>query len=243
MKLSQLTLSSIRLSMVLMFATNLSLISINPAIAQEAQLRTLTVTGQGIKKIPTTITSVQLGVEVQDKTAAQVQLSCAKRTSAVVDFLRSRKVDQLQTTGIRLEPNYQYNNNERRLLGYIGTNTVSFRLTTEQVGAVLDGAVNSGATTINGLSFTATDDAIAMAQKEALRLATLDAQQQSDAVLKALNLVPKQIVNIQINGASIVPSPRPFVAAQLSRTAANVTTPVIGGEENVQASVTLQISY
>ena len=231
-----------RFFIVLILTTNLSLISINPVLAQEAPLRTLTVTGQGIKKIPTTITSVQLGVEVQDKTAASVQQEVAKRTSAVVDFLRSRKVEQLQTTGIRLEPNYQYNNNERRLVGYIGTNTVSFRLTTEQVGAVLDGAVNSGATTISGLSFTASDDAIAVAQKEALRLATIDAQQQSDTVLKALNLVSKQIVNIQINGAN-VPSPRPFAAAQLSRATANPTTPVIGGDENVQASVTLQISY
>jgi|GEM_PF-2925210 len=42
---------------------------INPAIAQERLLRTLTVTGQGIERIPTTLTRVQLGVEVQGKTA------------------------------------------------------------------------------------------------------------------------------------------------------------------------------
>ncbi len=242
MKISQFNLLSQRLLLVLVLVTSLSLIPINSAMAQELTLKTLTVTGQGVSKIPTTITEVQLGVEIQDKTAARVQQEVAKRTSAVVDFLRSRKVEQLQTTGISLQPNYQYNNNERLLVGYIGTNTVSFRLLTEKVGAVLDGAVKSGATGINGLSFIASVEAVTAAQKEALRMAVVDAQQQSNAVFSSLNFAPKQIVSIQINGAS-VPTPRPFAAAQLSRKAADATTPVIGGEENVQASVTLQISY
>lgn len=247
MKIGQFTTLCQRFLIVLMVASNLNLVSMNSAMAlpaeiQEQALRTLTVTGQGVKRIPTTITQVQLGVEVQDKTAVDVQQEVAKRTSALVDFLRSRKVEQLQTTGIHLQPNYQYKNNQQQFIGYIGTNTVSFRLITEQVGTVLDGAVKAGATRIDGLSFTATEEAISTAQKEALALATADAQQQSDAVLKALNFTPKQIVSIHVNGAS-VPSPKFLQADQFSKNAASVSTPIIGGEQNVQASVTLQISY
>ncbi len=241
-KINQLSTSCQRLGITLAMGTFLSLALMHPANAQEKLLRTLTVTGQGIERIPTTLTQVMLGVEIQAKTATEVQQQVAQRTSAVVEFLRSRNVQQLQTTGIQLQTNYDYSDKQRRLIGYIGTNTVSFRLKTEQVGNLLDEAVKVGATRIDGVNFTATDEAVSLAQKEALRQATIDAQQQADAVLKTLNFLPKEIVNIQINGAN-VPQPKVLQADQFSRTSAAPNTPVIGGEQSVQASVTLQISY
>ena len=212
-------------------------------MAQEKVLRTVTVTGEGVERIPTTLTQVQLGVEIQGKTATEVQEQVAKRTTAVVEFLRSRRVEKLQTTGISLQQNYQFTNNERRLVGYIGTNTVNFRLKTEEVGSLLDEAVKAGATRIDGVSFAATEEAIASAQKQALRRATEDAQQQGNAVLDALNFTPKEVVSIAINGAN-VPQPRMLQADGVSRAAAApFASPVIGGEQTVQSSVTLQISY
>ena len=220
----------------------LSLTLTNPAFAQEKLMRTLTVTGRGVESISTTKAQVQLGVEVQGKTATNVQQEVAQRSSAVVELLRSRnKVEKLQTTGIRLNPIYSYENNIQRLTGYAASNTVSFRIPTEQAGTLLDDAVKVGATKIDSVSFTAADEAITAAQKQALRQATQDAQQQADAVLSSLNLTRKDIVNIQING-STPPPPMPFLErATLASKAAD--TPVIGGEQEVQASVTLQISY
>ena len=213
-----------------------------PAIAQEQILRTLTVTGQGIETIPTTIAQVNLGVEIQGKIAAEVQQQVAQRTSAVVDLLKSRNVEQLKTTGIRLQPNYQYNNNSRNLVGYIGTNTVSFQLNTQEVGALIDETVKVGATRIDGISFTAPPEILDAAEQEALRKATRDAQVQAETVLKALNLTSKEIIGIEINGAKIAP-PQPLRAERLSTATAQVNTPVIGGEQKVSASVTLQINY
>lgn len=213
-------------------------------MAQEEVLRTLSVTGQGIERIPATLAQVRLGVEIQGKTAAEVQQEVAKRTSAVVEFLRSRNVERLQTQGISLQPNYNYNDNQRRLVGYIGRNTVSFRLSTEEVGKLLDEAVQAGATRIDNISFTATETEIASAQKEALRKATVEAQQQADAVLQALNFSTKEIIGIQINGANM-PQPKMIQRERLALAADAdaATTPVIGGEQVVRGSVTLQIRY
>ncbi|MGK7895273.1 MAG: SIMPL domain-containing protein [Xenococcus sp. (in: cyanobacteria)] len=213
-----------------------------PAVAQEQILRTLTVTGKGVEMVSTTIAEVNLGVEIQGKTAAQVQQEVAKRTSAVVDLLKSLNVEQLQTTGIRLQPNYQYINNQRNLVGYVATNTVSFQLSTEKVGALIDQAVTAGATRIDSIRLTATVETLATAQQEALRQATLNAQTQADTVLNALNLTAKDIVKIEINGARTSP-PQPIQSELLSATTADVSTPVIGGEQKVSAFVTLQISY
>lgn len=214
-----------------------------PALAQEKLLRTLTVTGEGVEMIATSLTQVELGVEITAPTATQVQQTIAQRSNAVIDLLKARGVEKLQTTGIQLNPNYEYGNNQRKLNGYTGTNTVSFRLPTEQVGTLLDDVVKAGATRINGVSFTATDEAIASAQKVALKKATTDAQSQAQVVLQSLNLNPREIVGIQINGANPLIAPRFRADYMVQTAAAPPPTPVIGGEQSVRASVTLQINY
>lgn len=220
-------------------------------VAQESRqipsqlIRTVTVTGRGMESIPATIAQISLGVEAQGKTAQEVQQEVARRSSAVVELLRSRNVEKLQTTGIRLNPNYSFQNNVQRLIGYTAVNTVSFRIDTERVGKLLDEAVKAGATRIDGISFVATDSAIAKAQEQALQEATLDAQRQADAVLRTLNLTRQEVVNIQVNGASPPIAFRVRAAAPPvgDMTLNEVSTPVVGGEQQVEASVTLQIRY
>lgn len=225
--------------------TLVSFAGLDPAVAQEQRLRTLTVTGRGIEAIPTTQTQVRLGVEVQGKTAGEVQQEVARRSSAVVELLRSRQVEKLETAGISLSPDYSYENNQQRLIGYKATNTVTFRINTQSAGTLLDDAVNVGATRIDGVSFVAAESAIAQAQKQALKKATQDAQSQADAVLNALNFKRGEILSIQVNGASAPPpmNRRDFAEARGTVTFGLFPTPVVGGEEQVEASVTLQISY
>ncbi|MDG2989441.1 SIMPL domain-containing protein [Candidatus Synechococcus calcipolaris G9] len=218
-------------------AIALALFAIQPALAQE-MLRTLTVTGRGSQAITATLADVSLGVEVQGKTAQEVQQEVARRSNAVVNALRGSNVSQLQTTGISLMPNYQYTNNQRVLVGYIGRNTVSFQIGGDRAGQILDGAVNAGATTINNISFTAPDANLTDARNVALQRATQDAQTQAQVVLSSLNLRPNQVVNIQINQAT-PPSLPVMRATALSADA----TPVLPGELTVEATVTLQISY
>jgi hypothetical protein len=215
--------------------------AVQPAMAQEALTRVLTVTGQGRETIATTLTQVDLGVEAQGATAAEVQQEIARRSTAVVELLRSQNVEKLQTTGIQLNPQYKYDDGQPQLVGYSGSNTVSFRMPTERVGNLLDRAIEAGANRISGISFVAADAAIATARQTALRAATADAQQQANAVLGSLNLGPQEIIGIQINGANI-PVPLP-VGARLEAAAADFSTPVVGGEQTVEASVTLQIRY
>ncbi|MDX2230297.1 MAG: SIMPL domain-containing protein [Leptolyngbyaceae cyanobacterium bins.349] len=216
-----------------------------PAIAQEKMPRTLTVTGRGTELIPTTLTQVRLGVEAQGKTANEVQQEVARRSNSVVSLLRSRNVTRLETTGINLSPNYRYDNNVQTLIGYNGSNMVSFRVETAKAGDILDDAVKAGASRIDGVSFVAADAAIADARKVALREATQDAQAQADAVLAALGLTRREVIGIQVNGA-FTPPPRPFAMnakfgeAQMADAA---PSPVVGGEQQVEASVTLQITY
>ncbi len=211
---------------------------------QNILMRTLTVSGRGVETIPTTLSEVRLGVEVQGKTAAIAQQEAAKRSNAVVALLKSRQqVEKLETTGISLNPVYSYNNNTQTLTGYTATNTVSFQIATESIGNLLDESVRVGATKIEGIRFIAIDSAISAAEQAALKKATQNAQQQANSVLSTLNFTAKEIVSIQINNAT-PPQPQPLVQYERAALAnSKVATPVIGGEQKVEASVTLQISY
>jgi len=210
------------------------------ARAQEEFRRTLAVTGVGEVPVETSITRIRLGVEVRGATAATVQAEVAERTAAVVDLLRSRQVERLQTTGIRLQPDYTYDNNQRRLLGYIGNNDVAFQVPTASAGDVIDAAIRAGASQIDGIEFLATEAALAAAEQVALRAATADARQQADIVLDSLGLSAREVVRIRINDDQ--PMPRPLLQnAALERVQAG--TPVVGGEQLVRATVTLEIQY
>ncbi len=213
------------------------------ALAQDPILRTLTVTGRGKQSVQTTLSQVTLGVEVQGRTAQEVQAEVARRSDSVVNYLRSRNVDRLETVGIHLNPQYDYQGGRTILVGYSGSNVVSFRFPTEQTGALLDGAIAAGASQIQGISFIAPDSALATARQAALQAATADAQAQANAVLSYLNLGAQEVISIQIDGAQ-APIPFPLPAnARLSSVEADVSTPVIGGEQTVEAVVTLVIRY
>lgn len=232
------------LTAVPLFTTVTSFAIASPALAQQEQLmRTLTVRGEGKASVATTLTEVRLGVEVQGKTAADVQQEAAERSNRVVEFLRSQNVDKLQTTGIYLNPQYDYSNNRQQIIGYIATNTVSFRVPTDRAGSILDTAVQQGATRIEGVSFVADDAAIETARQQAIRQAIQNAQAQATTTLETLGLRQQEIVSVQVDGAA--PPPPIFTRAydQAESMAAAAPSPVIGGEQEVQASVTLQIRY
>jgi uncharacterized protein YggE len=80
--------------------------------------------------VQTTKAEVSLGVDVQGSDAATVQREVAQRSTAVVELLRSRNVDKLETTGVQLTPNYNYENGRSEIVGYTGSNTVSFQVPT-----------------------------------------------------------------------------------------------------------------
>ena len=204
--------------------------------------RTLSVTGEGDRSIPTTLTEVRLGVSVEAETAEAAQQEAAQRSTAVVEWVRSQNVEKLETTGISLSPRYDYTDNRQVLRGYQATNTISFRAPTEQAGAIIDEAVNVGATRIDGVSFVAEDEAISTARQQALEAAVEDAQAQADTVLSSLGLSRQEIVNISIGSLS-APPPRPVVMEARSAVANDASTPIVGQEQTITAQVTLTIRY
>ncbi|MFM7603016.1 MAG: SIMPL domain-containing protein [Pseudanabaena sp.] len=203
--------------------------------------RVLTVTGRGERSVKTTKARIQLGVNVEGKTAIAVQEEVARQANSIVSRLQQLNVEKLQTTSVQLNPKYTYENNRQRQDGFTGQTSVSFLVNLDQAGAVLDAAVNSGANQVEQISFIASDVELNAAKQLALQDAIKDAQTLSNTVLSALGFTPKTIKTININDSAIaypVAQPR----ASFAKDAAS-SIPILGGEQKVEASVTLQITY
>lgn len=204
-------------------------------------LNILEVTGQGNVTVPTTLAQVQLGVQVQEETATEVTEELAQLSTAVVDVLQDIGAEDLQTTSIQVNPVFSFEDNTQRLTGFEGRNILEFQLPTEQAGTAIDAAIAAGANIVQSISFTASDTALQQARLDALSGAVIDAQTQADAVLNSLDLVAGEIVNIDINAADTI-SPPPLLFGARTE-ALDATTPIIGGPQTVQASVSLDIVY
>ncbi|MEH2449190.1 MAG: SIMPL domain-containing protein [Nostoc sp.] len=208
--------------------------STNPNTAQ-----ILNVTGQGEVTVPTTLTEVQLGIQVDGKTATEVQQETAQRSTAVVDVLQKLGAQQLQTTSIQLNPVY---NDNQTLTGFTGLNTLQFELPTARAGAAIDTAIQAGANLIQNISFTASDKALQQARLQVLSEAVKDAQAQAGAVFNTLKLTPEKIIDININSADN-PSPSPLVFNATANAPRIATTPIIGSPQTIEGSVSLDIGY
>ncbi|WP_066555463.1 SIMPL domain-containing protein [Croceicoccus bisphenolivorans] len=112
---------------------------------------------------------VGAGVTTRAQTAVAAMQQNATQMDAVLKKLKALGVpdNRIQTSGITLNPQYQYNNSTQqpRFLGYDATNTVSIELRDlERVGPVLDALVAAGANNLNGPTWGVVDDTSRKAQ-------------------------------------------------------------------------------
>jgi uncharacterized protein YggE len=201
---------------------------------ERGQERVLQVVGQGTVALPAQLAEIELGVEIRGNNANQVQTAIAQRLDKMIKILRQKPVEKLTTTDVQLSPFY---GERQQLLGFIGRNTLRFRLPLAQAGTVLDELVSQGANQITRLSFIATEATLEQGRTQALQAAVQDAQRQAQTVLQALQLTPKEVVGITILDTS-APSPRSFGLAE-----ARLNTPILGGEQIIQAQVRMEIRY
>ncbi|MCS6781637.1 MAG: SIMPL domain-containing protein [Gloeomargarita sp. SKYBB_i_bin120] len=205
-----------------------------PVAGAQMKERVLQVTGQGMVTLPTQLAEVEVGVEIRGNSANQVQTEIAQRMNRLVQTLRQRQAEKINTTALSLSPLY---GERQQLVGFLGRSAVEFRLPIPQAGAVVDELIAQGANQITRLQFIASDTALEQGRTQALQMAVQDAQRQAQTVLAALQLTPKEVVNVQILSASL-PAPQPVAFAER-----RFSTPIVGGEQMVQAQVRLEIRY
>ena len=207
--------------------------------------RTITVSGEGQVSARPDIAVVRIGVETEADTATAALDDNSMRMSGVISATLDAGVNRedVQTQGLSLRPIYQRpdpgpedEEGPPELVGYRAHNVVAVTVRDlDQLGALLDAAVEAGGNTIQGIRFEISDN-------EALRSEAREAAM-NDAIAKAEQLTDLagaelgEVLTIEEIGGD-APSPVRFEEAEQ---AAGAAVPVEPGQQEI--SVSLRITW
>lgn len=189
--------------------------------------------------------SIGAGVQVTAPTAVEAMRQNAQGMDRLVKAAKARgiKDEDIQTSGINLSPQYDYNNRSDgqppRFLGYQVSNMV--QVTTSKIddlGQILDALVAAGGTNINGPSFNVKDADAKLVAARGKAIAAAKAKAEDYARLTGYRAV--ELVSISEGRSS---GPQPYMPAPrlMAADAEMKSTPVEPGQ--ISNMLTLNLSY
>ncbi len=201
----------------------------------------VTANGEAVITVEPDQAEIDIGVVTQARNAPDATRENADKLARVMAEVKKilGKGDEVKTASYSLNPNYRYpQGGKPELVGYTATNILHIRTgTLALVGKLIDGAMQSGANTIQRLVFNLKDEQAA--QLQALRLASSKAKTKAEAMAEALGLRVISVLSISEGERAI----RPIVMAQARgaqmETLATAPTPVEAGTIEVRSTVTL----
>lgn len=168
-----------------LFALFTVLILMLTAAAVSAETK-ITVSGTGEVRVSADTAVISLGVSARDKDVLKAQQRVNETISAIRKAMTGKgiKEENINTEYINIYAIYDYKNDQEQLAAYEASSTLAIRVTDmESVGSLIDAAFASGANTLNGISFSASDTTDA--KSEALQKATEDAQNKAGILAEA----------------------------------------------------------
>ena len=196
----------------------------------------ISVSGQGRADVALDMAVVNIGIVTTGKTAQLAQAENARVASDVTAALGQLGIFSKDIqTHYTMSPVYE-KGDYRKAVGYRANNTVTVTVNdVAKAGQVIDAALSSGATDVNGLSFGLKD--AKSVRNTALQMAVQDARSKADAIAAALGVKIVGIQNVKEDGGNFA---RYEVAnARLAKLdgAAMADTPVSAGTVEVNADV------
>lgn len=211
--------------------------------AREVREEPIVVTsGEGIVQAVPDRAWITITAESRAPNPREAQKRNTEAMTPVIDKLKAAgiPVEGIRTVGYDLQYEWDYVNNRRVGRGYVARNTIEVRIDNiDRVGEYLEIAVGSGATALGGIRFDLKDRA--KLEREAVRLAVIDARGKADAAAAGAGRSVERIIQIQETGVGgPIPLPRPMMREALQiADAAGAPPPISAGQTEIRAHVTL----
>ena len=199
---------------------------------------TVAMSGEGIVQAVPDRAWITITVESRASNPREAQRRNTEAMTPVQEKLRAAGVGagNVRTIAYDLQQEWDFVNERRVSRGYVARNSIEVRVDDiDRTGELLEIAVASGTTSVGGIRFDLKDRAAQ--EREALRLAVVDARAKAEAAAVALGRTVERIVRVEEHGV-IAPPPMPYAAARDAIQVGNA--PVIAsGEIELRAHVTL----
>lgn len=173
--------------------------------------RTVTLSAEGKATAAPDTARFFVSVETRGADPEKVQAENTQAANDVIGFLKSQGVkdENIKTVGYNLNPEYDFPDGQRRLLGYVLSQTIRVETTElSGVGSLLAGAVERGANVVSGVEFFIDDPEIYRGQARDDALARLAAKKRE--LEKNVGLRLGRIVNFSESDFGF-PPPIPYL--------------------------------
>ena len=211
-----------------------------PLAAQEPAEPSIVTTGEAVVRRAPDRAFLVAAVETRARDPKEAQSQNAKAMSAVQARVASAGVpkDAVRTLGYNIQQEFDFTNGRRVPRGYVARNALEVRVDAlESLGQLLDAVVQAGATSISGIRFDLRDRA--GAEREALRLAVVDARARAEAAASGVGRSIDRVLRIDDTRREVA-RPMPMMAREVAQ--ADVATPIEAGEIEIHAQATLTVS-
>jgi uncharacterized protein YggE len=219
-----------------------------PAFSQEfSEPGIISIDGRGEVMAAPDTAFITSGVTTQGATAREALDANTAAMTELIQTLKDAGIEQrdIQTSGFSVNPNYVYSDARDengyqlppKINGYQVYNTVNVRVRKlDTLGAVLDKAVNVGANTINGVTFSIADPSDLL--DEARKQAFADAKEKAALYAEAAGVDLGDLRAItEVQNSS---GPIPYAAADMAYARAEAApVPVEGGELTYSINVSV----
>jgi uncharacterized protein YggE len=181
---------------------------------------------------------VNVGVEATADAADDARAEVARDVEGVRAALADAGVPDanVTTTTFGIGPVYDYRQEERELVGYRAVHSLAVETEPDRAGEVVDLAVGAGATNVDGVRFTLSDDRRAEVRATALDRAMSAARTDADGIAAATDLSVTGVRHAS-TGAEVTPHP----AARFEDAAGGGETVIQPGP--VTVTVTVDVTY
>ncbi|MGE7109818.1 SIMPL domain-containing protein [Lysinibacillus sp. NPDC047702] len=202
--------------------------------------RVIIVNGHGRVMEKASYAQLQVEVNTRGKNVQEAQKENAIIMNRVMQSLLTLQIprEHIQTTGYTISPLYDFENGKQVFNGYEVTNTITVKVTdTNQVGAVIDTAVQNGANRISSIQFNIADADVYYQQ--ALTLALHNAQMKAKTIAEAMHLplLPQPIEIVEEHEGS------PVLYKSMAMTDSAIATPIEQGQMAINATVRVKFQY
>ena len=202
--------------------------------------RVIIVNGHGRVMAKASYAQFQVEVNTRGKNVQDAQKENAIIMNRVMQSLLALQIprEHIQTTGYTISPLYDFENGKQIFNGYEVTNAITVKVTdTNQVGAVIDTAVQNGANRISSIQFNIADADVYYQQ--ALTLVLHNAQMKAKTIVEAMHLplLPQPIEIVEEHEGS------PALYKSMAMTDSAIATPIEQGQMAINATVRVKFQY
>jgi uncharacterized protein len=199
---------------------------------------TIVVSGTGRVAVDPDVADLRLGVSIARPTVEGARTAAAEAMSAILAAVRDAGVERrdVRTTLLAVQPRYDYRDGVAPVLtGYDLNNVVEITVRDlSSLGAVIDGALIAGATSLDGLAFRVDDPRDA--ERAARTAAVAEARARAEVLAEAADVAISGVSDI-VEGGPPPSWPQPKAARMAL--AADAGTPVEAGTTEIAVTVTV----